>query len=159
MATAAQLAACRSNCLRSTGPRTASGKARSCRNSLKHGLRSKSALLPDEDPEPFRRLFAALQAEHLPSTPEAEQAVLSLAVSMWKLRRADRVEKEIWLSFDLKTAIARVAILRRYRSTIERALFQAADFLLALTPGISKRSETSPTPSPQPPKPPPPPAT
>jgi len=53
---------------------------------------------------------------------------------MWKLRRADRVEKQIWLSFDLKAAIAKIAVLRRYRSTIERTLFQAADFLLAPTP-------------------------
>ena len=49
---------------------------------------------------------------------------------------------------------AKVAVLRRYRSTIERALFQAADFLLAPTPEISKRSKTSPTSNPQPPKPP-----
>ena len=40
MASEAQIRANRANALRSTGPRTARGKARSALNGLKHGLRS-----------------------------------------------------------------------------------------------------------------------
>jgi hypothetical protein len=38
----------------STGPRSASGKARSSRNALKHGLRAEKLALPNEDPEDLR---------------------------------------------------------------------------------------------------------
>ena len=38
----------------STGPRTEEGKARSCQNSLKHGLRAEKLALPSEDPEALK---------------------------------------------------------------------------------------------------------
>ncbi len=36
-----------------TGPRTPEGKAKSSKNSYKHGLRSEKNVLPDEDPAAF----------------------------------------------------------------------------------------------------------
>lgn len=50
MATPAQIDANRRNAQRSTGPRTAQGKAASSRNATTFGLFSKHLLLPDEDP-------------------------------------------------------------------------------------------------------------
>ena len=43
MATAAQMAANQANSLKSTGPKTAAGKARSSQNAYKHGMRSERA--------------------------------------------------------------------------------------------------------------------
>ena len=37
------------NCLRSTGPRTATGKAMARANSLKHGLLSRNLIIPGEN--------------------------------------------------------------------------------------------------------------
>ena len=53
MATAAQIEANRRNAQMSTGPKTASGKAKASLNSLKHGERAKVVVpvLPQEDPE------------------------------------------------------------------------------------------------------------
>ncbi|MGA2497773.1 MAG: hypothetical protein ABSH20_08535, partial [Tepidisphaeraceae bacterium] len=50
-------AANRLNAQKSTGPRTAAGKAKSALNALKHGLTSQSPLLPTENPADYN-LFA-----------------------------------------------------------------------------------------------------
>ena len=50
----------RANSLQSTGSRSAAGKERSKFNALKHGMGSKTAVLPGEDPAVLRaRLRAA----------------------------------------------------------------------------------------------------
>src|SRR3954468_6253699 len=67
MATAAQIEANRCNAQMSTGPRTASGKARASLNATKHGRRAEAAapVLPQEDPderdEKIRRWVEDLQ--------------------------------------------------------------------------------------------------
>src|SRR3954464_637234 len=67
MATAAQIEANRCNAQVSTGPRTASGKARASLNATKHGRRAKGAAPgpPPEDPaerdEKIRRWVEDLQ--------------------------------------------------------------------------------------------------
>ena len=45
---------------KSTGPRTASGKAASSQNALRHGLASGTILIPGEDPEQLAALQQAL---------------------------------------------------------------------------------------------------
>ena len=52
----------RRNAGHSYGPNTAEGKAASSKNSLKHGLLSRSVLLPDEDAEAFAQLGERLMA-------------------------------------------------------------------------------------------------
>ena len=49
MATRAQIAANRRNAKKSTGPKTAGGKAAAARNSLKHGLLAEDVVCGDED--------------------------------------------------------------------------------------------------------------
>ena len=56
MATRRQLEANRANAKRSTGPRSADGKAKSSKNSLAHGLTAQDIVIADEDP---RRIRAA----------------------------------------------------------------------------------------------------
>ena len=46
----------RENAKMSTGPKTASGKFRSCRNALKHGLDSKKHLIIGEDVKEFQEM-------------------------------------------------------------------------------------------------------
>ena len=65
----AQSEASRQNGARSAGPATAAGKARSARNSVRHGLSGRTFfLLPDEDPAEFRAHEAMWLAAWRPAT-------------------------------------------------------------------------------------------
>jgi hypothetical protein len=89
MATRRQLEANRANAKRSTGPRSADGKAQSSKNSLAHGLTAQDIVIADEDPEQFERLRAGLQADF---EPTSTKLVERLAGLLWRLRRIPVLE-------------------------------------------------------------------
>ena len=66
MTTPAQIEANRRNAQKSTGPKTAQGRAVVSLNGLRHGLRAETAVLPFEDPAQFAKLKQELQAEFRP---------------------------------------------------------------------------------------------
>src|ERR1700730_7050160 len=88
-----QLEANRLNALKSCGPKTPEGKARSKMNALKHGLTAEQIVLPNEDPEEYD----ALCQQWLDAYPDADPAQLALieiAVdNAWMLQRAKRHER------------------------------------------------------------------
>jgi hypothetical protein len=92
MATPAQIAANQANSQKSTGPKSADGKARSSRNSFKHGLYAKELVLPNEDPAELDQLRAFLRAEHQPINTTEEMLVNDLAENFWRLRRMREFE-------------------------------------------------------------------
>ena len=78
---------------RKRGPSTPEGKARSARNALRHGLRSREfGLLPEEDPAEWAEHLADLRRDLAPADPTEDKLVTALAVAMWKEIRADRTE-------------------------------------------------------------------
>ena len=92
MATRRQLEANRANAKRSTGPRSADGKAKSSKNSLAHGLTAQDIVIADEDPEEFERLRAGLQADFEPTSTIELELVERLAGLLWRLRRIPVLE-------------------------------------------------------------------
>ena len=60
MPTASQIAANRRNAQKSTGPRTAAGKAKTRLNPLKPGLTAETIVLPFESPDDYRELQQAV---------------------------------------------------------------------------------------------------
>lgn len=80
------------NSLKSTGPRTATGKAKASGNSLKHGLLSRNLIIPGEDLADFEALLAQLMAEEQPVGTLEAALVERLAVCLWRLRRAVTAE-------------------------------------------------------------------
>jgi len=84
------------NARQSTGPTTPEGKARSARNTLKHGLLARDVVLTDGDVpecrEHFDALLADLIAELQPRTLIEETLVERIATGYWRLRRAQRFE-------------------------------------------------------------------
>jgi hypothetical protein len=77
------------------GPRTPEGKARSRMNALKHGLRSKQfGLLPEENPEEWRRHVLELRAGLAPEDGAERKLVDAMAAAAWKELRADRIEAQ-----------------------------------------------------------------
>ena len=90
----AQINANRLNALRSTGPKSAAGKARSSQNALKHGGCTKHhVILPGEDGEQFDALEQGLLAEFQPRTPAERHLVREMAESQWRLARYGRFEE------------------------------------------------------------------
>jgi hypothetical protein len=101
-----QIEANRHNALRSTGPKTETGKRRSRRNALRLGFTAETVLEPLEDPEEYRAFEDAILSEYLPQTPVEQELVRRLASLFWRLRRATsietgllRMQSEILLAF------------------------------------------------------------
>src|SRR6185503_10651237 len=85
-----------------TGPRTAAGKANSRMNALKHGLTAKTPLLPDEDPDEFRRFVWEVVEDLSPVGPVQLELAHRVAVLMWKRRRVGVAENPIFTALERK---------------------------------------------------------
>jgi hypothetical protein len=92
MATQAQILANRSNARKSTGPRTAEGKAVVAQNAVKHGLCGREVIISGEDPGQFESYRERMLAELDPvGEVEADLAERIVGLS-WRLKRADRLQ-------------------------------------------------------------------
>ena len=84
------------NAKKSTGPRTAEGKARVRLNAIKHGLRAEQIVVLSgptaEDPAEFDSLLSNMLHDCKPAGALERVLVERLAVSFWRLRRAYRFE-------------------------------------------------------------------
>jgi hypothetical protein len=92
-----QLAANRANALKSTGPRSAEGKARSARNAITHGLTcapvaQASPVLSGEDEAAFIALRDQLTCELSARGTMQREIVDQLAQAIWRLRRIPGIE-------------------------------------------------------------------
>jgi hypothetical protein len=86
----------RENAKKSTGPKTVSGKFRSCRNALKHGLDSRKYLIIGEDVKEFQEMKESYIKMLEPSNIlEVEECMQIIAVS-WKIRRFSVVETGLY---------------------------------------------------------------
>jgi len=92
MTTERKRAANARNARRSSGPRTAAGKARAARNRITHGLLSREALLPGEDRKKFAALMEGLRRCFQPKDTYEETLVDTITRAVWKLRRLGRME-------------------------------------------------------------------
>lgn len=92
MATEKQIAANRANALKSTGPRSLAGRARSSQNAVKHGLTAHQAMLPGEDPEEFNGLRHAMFGTLDPQGALENQLVERIVSLLWRLRRVQAFE-------------------------------------------------------------------
>ena len=87
-----QLEANRENAKRSTGPRSAVGRARSRMNSRKHGLTATTLVIGDEDPTQFELLRAEFLQEYTPQSAMECELVERLVGLAWRLRRVPAFE-------------------------------------------------------------------
>ena len=92
---AIQLEANRANALLSSGPKTPQGKLASSSNSLAHGLTSRNALLPGENPEAYAAHHANYLAHYPPQTGLDRAGVTELADLDWRVRRAAAFEAHL----------------------------------------------------------------
>ena len=113
-----------------TGPRTAEGKAASSLNAMSHGLTSRMAVLPGEDPAQFQHLRRSLLKEHQPATPTEKLLVEEMAQAHWRLDRVRRRQDQAFDSETLDTKL--LALLQRYATANERTFFKSLETLKKL---------------------------
>jgi hypothetical protein len=139
MASEAQITANRRNAQKSTGPRTAEGKAAVAQNALRHGLTARQVVCFDEKAQDFAAYHEALRAAFDPADAIEEQLVERIALCAWRMRRLSRIEARLIDSYEgcdirvygtqLATVIDRaphgLATLSRYEAALDRALQRA----------------------------------
>src|SRR6266404_1403370 len=91
-----QIDANRRNSLKSTGPRTAAGKAAVSTNALKHGIFAESPTIVGENSDAFAALKAAFLHQFQPANPDEEILVANITRNAWLLERFSNVEVMVW---------------------------------------------------------------
>jgi hypothetical protein len=150
----------------SAGPITPEGKAISSRNSLKHGLRACSALLPGESPRSFQKFSARLRKKLQPDDAIEQVLADRIIGAAWRLRRLIPTETEAYLtgirgerrwgnSSESEEPAAELmagrgflretnsfAVLARYEAALERSMYRAMSQLRVLQgPKILRKTE------------------
>ena len=87
-----QIVANRHNALKSTGPKTETGKQASRRNAVRHGLTAETVIGAIEDAEDYKAFEAAVIADYDAQSAVERELVLRLASVLWRLRRATTME-------------------------------------------------------------------
>jgi hypothetical protein len=96
MASLSQIEANRRNSQKSTGPRTASGKAASSQNACTTGLYAEAPIVEFEDPAALEALTASYEDTYRPANPDECALLDTLIHTDWLLRRMRRVETQAW---------------------------------------------------------------
>ena len=142
MASPARIAANRRNAKKSTGPKTAKGKAAAAQNALKHGLLAQDVVCAEEDSGDYQEFAAALYADLAPADSVEEQLVERIVTCAWRLQRMVCTEASMFDSwycggrdelrpgesaysrrFDRRTS--EMIALSRYEAALDRSLSRA----------------------------------
>ena len=114
----------RANSLKSTGPRTEAGKSRSRMNALTHGMTAKAIVLPDEDPEAYKRHVDTFMNQFKPDNPAEVAQVQNLADTSWHQARMSRLEIQLFSEFDehktLESQMRSLATISMHRHRLSR---------------------------------------
>ncbi len=92
MTTSAKTAANQRNAQRSTGPKTAMGKAIARLNATSHGLRAASPVVPGEDPATWEEYRDAVVSDLAPVGVLETELADRVALLSWRLRRVSAFE-------------------------------------------------------------------
>ncbi len=139
MTTIAKMKANQRNALKSTGPKTPTGKSIAARNATKHGLLSQEVLLWEEDRSAFRALAVGLWDCLQPVGALEHLLVDRIVAATWRLRRVHVIEAglcgrtnsgvnpeslETLFIQDCRNSQA-FSKLSRYEVALERGLYRA----------------------------------
>ena len=114
----------RRNGARSRGPVTATGKARSARNALKHGLTARHGVVLDgEDAPAFQAMAERLLADLAPAGELAAFLAGDLAAAIWRTGRARRLERQAFAGDAPDPDKLNLAL--RYGGSASRELYRA----------------------------------
>ena len=131
MATQAQINANRANAQKSTGPKSAEGKAKSSLNRVSHGFNSAALFIAGENREEFDALLADLTNEFQPDTPNEQILVEKMVHNQWNSLRAIRFQS-VLLDASVPHGYIHpdLGLLIRYQTSADRAYHKAHAELL-----------------------------
>ena len=145
MATQKQIAANRENSQKSSGPKTAAGKAKSCLNHLSHGFTSNTTnLIAGENPDELKALLADLMDEYQPATATEQILVEKMCTNQWLSLRAFRLQSDAftrsggYFPTTKLTSAKDLGVLIRYQTSAERAFHQAHKELVSAQKQMEK---------------------
>ena len=115
MATQAQIEANRRNAQRSTGPRSAQGKAVSSRNALKYGIEPTGLLVP-VDHEHIDALVETILHDPAVSHLAGELEIRNYATAKYHLDRIEFAVGELLESEDTVDSLRKMVVLSRFES-------------------------------------------
>ena len=95
MATSRQIEANRSNALKSTGPRSAEGKAVVAQNAVRHGIFCGPMLVEGEDPAELHELVDGFMQDIAPRNLSERALAERIIGAHWRLRRLMRAEQHL----------------------------------------------------------------
>jgi hypothetical protein len=133
--TEAQITANQANSQHSTGPKSESGKAASCKNNFKYGLTgSFFTVLEFEEQDEYDHVLCGLRFEHQPATMTESILVEKMAQSYWLRKRALYLQDQCATDEELtlEEQGRQLALFIRYQTTHDRAFHRALNDLLKL---------------------------
>lgn len=95
MTTEKQIEANRANAMKSTGPTSSEGKARSSRNAVKHGLTAAAIVLPGENKLEYEELRNETYAALMPETAIETRLVDQIVSIIWRQERVPMFEANL----------------------------------------------------------------
>ncbi|HEY7088702.1 MAG TPA: hypothetical protein VH518_11475 [Tepidisphaeraceae bacterium] len=113
----------RRNAQKSTGPRTAEGKAASSRNAVKHGIFADHMLIPGEDDEQFRQHKDGMLRSFDPRDPLEQQLVEQVVWMFWRIKRIRQAEQELYrraMKDGQSIGVALLDLMESPKGTLER---------------------------------------
>jgi hypothetical protein len=94
MSTEAQTLANRRNALKSTGPRSAEGRAAVSQNAVRHGLLTRQDVITSESQADFDLYREQILAELAPVSPMESMLAERIVSLSWRLKRASRIQNQ-----------------------------------------------------------------
>jgi hypothetical protein len=140
-----QIEANRRNSLKSTGPKTETGKQAARYNAVRHGLTAETVVGALEDIEDYKAFEAAITADFDAQSAVERELVLRLASLLWRLRRATTIETGL---FEIQAA--HLSDFRKARQIspasleIVYALFNTSSDRQAGSPGLANETNQAP---------------
>lgn len=109
MTTTKQITANQQNALKSTGPRTVSGKSIAAQNSTTHGLCAQQIVIEGETQEEYNGFRNSLIASLAPVGPVETLFVDIIVAGFWRLRRTGQIEAQVFDNLREDLSAARLA--------------------------------------------------
>ena len=111
---------------KSTGPKTPEGKAAVRLNALTYGLRARNLILPNEDSEEYKQLWADLEAEWQPQNRTERMHLEQMSTSQWLLARFAKSERRIYqYEMSIEKQFALLDRVSTQRARLERSFTSA----------------------------------